>query len=263
MIQPETITPTAQNYAELQRAYDHFNQALFSGSLPACLITLQREKRTCGYFSHQRFADLDGRTTDEIALNPAYFAVVPLVETMQTLVHEMAHLWQSHFGTPGRGRYHNGEWADKMESIGLMPSSTGRPGGKRTGDCMADYAIEGGRFLLACADLVTRDFRLSWYDRFPAEEHVAVGQASEGMQLSANVGGGSTPSQTVAVMASLVMRPPAAAVAVNKSNRIKYTCSCGQNIWGKPGMRVLCELCSSSFQDLHEVSDRGDLQAQT
>lgn len=128
---------------------------------------------------------------------------------------------------------------------------------------MADYAIEGGRFLLACADLVTRDFRLSWYDRFPAEEQIAVGQASEGMQLSANVGGGSTPSQTAAVKASLVMRPPAAAVSVNKSNRIKYTCACGQNIWGKPGMRVLCELCSSSFQDLHEVSDRGDLQSQT
>jgi len=137
-------TPTAQNYAELQTAYDHFNQALFDGALPTCLITLQREKRTCGYFSSQRFADLDGRTTDEIALNPAYFAVVPLVETMQTLVHEMAHLWQSHFGSPGRSRYHNGEWADKMEAIGLMPSSTGKPGGRRTGDRMADYAIEGG-----------------------------------------------------------------------------------------------------------------------
>ena len=24
--------PTAQNYAELQRAYDHFNQALFDGA---------------------------------------------------------------------------------------------------------------------------------------------------------------------------------------------------------------------------------------
>ena len=100
----EGSTPTAQNYTELQRAYDHFNQALFESALPACLITLQREKRTCGYFSHQRFADLDGRTTDEIALNPAYFAVVPLVETMQTLVHEMVHLWQAHFGKPGRGR---------------------------------------------------------------------------------------------------------------------------------------------------------------
>lgn len=249
----EGSTPTAQNYTELQRAYDHFNQALFEGALPACLITLQREKRTCGYFSHQRFADLDGRTTDEIALNPAYFAVVPLVETMQTLVHEMVHLWQAHFGRPGRGRYHNGQWADKMEAIGLMPSSTGKPGGQRTGDCMADYAIEGGRFLQACAALVTADFRISWYDRFPAPELVAAGQQCQAMQLSAAVGGGTTPAQALPVATSLVVQPTVtngvAAPATNKSNRVKFTCGCGQNIWGKPSLRVLCMACGAPFRE--------------
>jgi len=250
MTESEAVTPTAQNYTELQRAYDHFNMALFAGELPTCLITLQREKRTCGYFSHQRFADLDGHTTDEIALNPAYFAVVPLVETMQTLVHEMVHLWQAHFGSAGRGRYHNGEWGGKMEAIGLMPSSTGKPGGKRTGDCMADYAIEGGRFLLACADLVTREFRLSWYDRFPASELVAAGKLSEGMHLSAAVGGGSTPAQSLLVQASLVVQPTVgASAAVNKSNRVKFTCDCGQNIWGKPSLRIICMDCSAQFKD--------------
>lgn len=43
----------------------------------------------------------------------------------------------------------NEEWADKMEGIGLMPSSTGKPGGSRTGEKMADYAIEGGLFMQA------------------------------------------------------------------------------------------------------------------
>jgi hypothetical protein len=74
-LSPTTLT--AQNYTELQRAYDPFNQVLFDDALPACLTTLQREKRTCGYFSHQRFADLDGLTTGEIALNPAFFAAFP------------------------------------------------------------------------------------------------------------------------------------------------------------------------------------------
>ena len=54
--------PTDEAYAELQQAYDHFNGALFNGALPQCLITLQREKRTCGYFSPERFISLDGRT---------------------------------------------------------------------------------------------------------------------------------------------------------------------------------------------------------
>lgn len=98
--QPGTA-PTYQTYSELQQAYDHFNATLFDSKLPYCLITLQREKRTVGYFSAARFASLDGSTTDEIAINPSYFAVVPLVETMQTLVHEMAHLWQQHLGKPG------------------------------------------------------------------------------------------------------------------------------------------------------------------
>ncbi|MBM5564638.1 SprT-like domain-containing protein, partial [Klebsiella quasipneumoniae] len=89
------------------------------------------------------FVSRDGGTTDEIAMNPAYFAVCPPEEIMQTLVHEMAHLWQHHFGKPGRRGYHNKEWAERMEEIGLMPSSTGKPGGAKTGDKMADYIIEG------------------------------------------------------------------------------------------------------------------------
>src|SRR5256885_9731093 len=46
--------PTRETYSELQQAYEHFNQRLFDDALPHCLITLQREKRTCGYFSAAR-----------------------------------------------------------------------------------------------------------------------------------------------------------------------------------------------------------------
>jgi predicted SprT family Zn-dependent metalloprotease len=224
------------------------------------LLTLQREKRTFGYFSPKRFANQDGGMTDEIAMNPAFFAVVPLTETMQTLVHEMCHLWQYHFGKPGRGRYHNDEWANKMESIGLMPSSTGQPGGARTGDSMADYAMQGGKFLQACEDLLTQSFQISWYDRFPALEHVQAGQMSMAMQLGPSVGGGSVPAQAnAAVMASLV-RPVVAAenptlatggsvlVSPNKSNRSKYACPCKNQVWGKPGLKLICGDCRSAFE---------------
>jgi len=93
--------------------------------------------------------------------HPSYFAVVPLLEVLQTLVHEMVHAWQFHFGKPGRRGYHNKEWADKMEAIGLMPSSTGKPGGARTGEKMADYAIPGGLFMQATDKLLTQDFKIS------------------------------------------------------------------------------------------------------
>lgn len=100
------MQPTVQAYKEIQDAFDYFNDALFSGAIPACLITLQRSKRTYGYFSSKRFIKSDGSVAvDEIALNPGYFAVVPLVEIMQTLVHEMVHAWQFHYGKAGRRGY--------------------------------------------------------------------------------------------------------------------------------------------------------------
>lgn len=76
------MEPTATTYEELRRAFDFFNDKLFDGSLPPCLLTLQREKRTYGYFSAGRFGTRRGDTTDEIALNPEYFAVVPVIETL-------------------------------------------------------------------------------------------------------------------------------------------------------------------------------------
>ncbi len=254
-------SPTQQTYAELQRAYDHFNQALFGGALPPCLVTLQREKRTYGYFSSNRFVRMDGTMTDEIALNPSFFAVVPLTETMQTMVHEMCHLWQHHHGRPGRGRYHNEEWATKMETIGLMPSSTGQPGGKRTGDHVADYAINGGQFLAACESLLTADFRLSWYDRFPDEKQVRSGLSSMAMQLAPQYGGGTLPAASMPVLASLVQSvrtshesgidvesATASPASPNKSGRDKYACPCMKQVWGKPGLKLICGDCGCRFE---------------
>lgn len=215
--------PTMQAYGELQQAYDHFNAALFDGALPFCLITMQREKRTYGYFSSKRFVHRhDKQMTDEIAINPSYFAVVPLLEVLQTVVHEMVHLWQFHFGNPGRRGYHNKEWAGKMESIGLMPSSTGQPGGAKTGEKMADYPIPDGRFMAAADALTIGDFRISWLDRFP-------------------------PMMAAGAMAALLSEGDELAGLVepqgprNRSNRVKYRCpTCGAQVWGKPELRVLC-----------------------
>ncbi|MNJ56833.1 hypothetical protein D3C77_523970 [compost metagenome] len=55
------------------------------------------------------------------------------------------------------------------EAIGLMPTDTGKPGGKRVGDSVQTYIIDGGLFDLASATLVDSEFRLSWVDRFPPQ----------------------------------------------------------------------------------------------
>ena len=238
---------TAIVYAELQLAYDTFNARLFDNSLADCLLTLQRKDRTMGYFSPGRFGNRQGDKLHEIALNPDCFAVVPLVEIMATIAHEMAHLWQHQHGTPGRGRYHDKQWGDKMESIGLMPSSTGLPGGKKTGDKVADYPIEGGRFLAVCAELLTQDFKISWYDRFSSVRPYAAGAAAPGIVLG-------LPPSAVAVAAEcgVQMAPPvvtASGAPVNKSNRSTYSCGCGPKVWGKPGLKLRCEACGNLFEE--------------
>lgn len=142
----EYSTRTAELYGKLSEAYEFFNKELFAGALPQALITLQRKKSAYGFFHGDRFEDGSQKQIDEIALNPTHFAVRPAKEVISTLVHEMAHLWQHHFGKSGRGGYHNRQWGDKMKEIGLWPSSTGLEGGKETGTKVSHYIIATGPY---------------------------------------------------------------------------------------------------------------------
>lgn len=152
---------TLTEYRTLDEAHSHFNARLFGGELPECLIVLQRKsKRNLGYFRPESFEHRSEETSiDEIALNPDNFIGRTDQEILSTLVHEMVHVWQHHFGKPSRNGYHNKEWGEKMDEIGLCPSNTGELGGKRTGQQMTHYIIEGGPFDVACAEFTGK---LQW-----------------------------------------------------------------------------------------------------
>jgi predicted SprT family Zn-dependent metalloprotease len=142
-----------REYKTLDDAYKFFNKKLFGGKLPDCLITIHHQGgRTLGFYSKDRFRVRGQKQTlDEIAMNPDRFLDRRDAEILSTLVHEMAHLWQWHLGNPARHGYHDREWAAEMERIGLMPSNTGAPGGKRTGQQMTHFIIKGGAFAVACS----------------------------------------------------------------------------------------------------------------
>ena len=121
-------------------------------------------------------------------------------DILSTLVHEMCHCFQQHFGTPPRRGYHSREWAAQMISIGLMPSDTGEPGGKQTGQGMSHYIIEGGPFDRAAEALLASGFCLNW------QSAAAVAQAGKGAK---------------------------------ERSKTKYSCpSCGQNTWGQARLRL-------------------------
>lgn len=141
-------TITSDEYAGFEGVYEWFNAQLFARQLPPCLITLQRKARSYGYFATDRFGHrVDAQaSTDELALNPDTFVERSDKDILSTLVHEMCHCWQRHCGTPSRTGYHNKEWAMQMIAVGLMPSDTGAPDGKQTGQHVSHYIITGGPF---------------------------------------------------------------------------------------------------------------------
>ncbi|MGI9318164.1 MAG: sprT domain-containing protein, partial [bacterium] len=69
-----STNPTTEFYELLNQAYRHFNRWLYDDQLPGCMLTLQRNRNTMGYFSAERWVDGKGYKAHEIALNPAYFA---------------------------------------------------------------------------------------------------------------------------------------------------------------------------------------------
>lgn len=157
MTKSTIIRPTQMQYSVLQSAFDYFNKALFKDSLPQVMLSLNRERNTYGYFVPSIWTDDDGvEQWGEIALNPDFIlkdGERTDKEVYSTLVHEMCHLWQEYDGSAPRRCYHNKDFAEKMERVGLITSSDGTPNGKRTGQHVTHYIKEGGAFEKAYNDM--------------------------------------------------------------------------------------------------------------
>lgn len=251
-------TPTQEIYSALQFAYSFMNKHLFDRKLPDCILTFQRNTRTMGFYSSDRWVSKNGKLTDEIAINPTYFAGSSLTEIMQTLVHEQVHMWQARFGQSSRRSYHNKQWASKMESLGLMPSSTGQPGGKKTGQHMSDYPIDDGLFLSTVRKLVDQQaFSLPWIDRHATETDHTVseglrrdhGNAIETTDVSEAEERMHKPLADV-LQARVIIEPTNKRQQTTNQNKVKYSCpECVTHVWGKSGLNIVCGSCGSEYEE--------------
>lgn len=188
-------------YDSLYEAFDHFNAELFDGALEVPMIVLHRKRGAHGYFWNQMWqAGDDARP--EIALSPESMGRGPK-EVLATLVHEMVHQWDAVYGNvPSYG--HGKTWADKMEQVGLTPTATGKPGGKKTGRKVTHMIDAGGPFEVAYAALIAKGkIDLSWVGK-----NSGVGQRKR------------------------------------DESKVPHVCPCCQTkVWGKRGIRVRCEPC--------------------
>lgn len=200
------------DYKALQEAFVYFNEKLWNGHLPDVIVTLQRKRNTHGYFHAQQFTTKvgDSETRHEIALNPQTMGRSDR-EVISTLVHEMAHLWQETFGKPSKRGYHNAEWGSEMDRIGLTPTASGSPGGKRTGHSVTHIIVDGGQYDNLFTELVLTGFKLTWAGRSASDK-------TKGKK---------------------------------DTSKTKYTCPlCNSNAWAKPNALLICGECHEHMLDM-------------
>lgn len=199
---------TLKLFGALSNAYNYFQVHLFDDMLSHVVLTLNRNTRSGGYYMESGWVD-DGEIKPEININPKMLHY-DAIFVMSILVHELCHHMQSLYGKPGRGRYHNKQYAKIMEAIGLMCSHNGKPGGNKTGDSMSHYIIEGGRFKQVF-DAMPKKYLLPFTSAIPpkTEKEIATAQ---------------------------------------KKIKTKYKCAtCAMTVWGAPHQYVLCGNCKSAL----------------
>lgn len=146
---PSSIAITPIEINGIQAFHRVMNAKLWDDALPDDVVFTSRTRADHGgHFSPNRYTDRLDETVryHEIALNYDGFTGHDDKFIGAILVHEQCHLWQEVCGRPPSRAYHDRQWATKMEEVGLMPSSTGRVGGKRTGARMSHFIIPGGLY---------------------------------------------------------------------------------------------------------------------
>lgn len=197
---------TSENYKVFEDAYKFFNEKLFDNKLPECLIAFQQRKSNIlGSFSSKRYYSRNGEEiASELTLNPDNFMNRTDEEILSTLVHEMCHVWQIDVEKEKSTKYHDKSWGLVMESLGLIPSNTGKEGGKKTGIQMTQYIDEQGKFIYFAKEFLENN-KLKW-NRLSSSNCIPKKK--------------------------------------RKKNKFKFVCSeCGQIAWGKEDAEIVCGKC--------------------
>ncbi|MEM8773157.1 MAG: SprT-like domain-containing protein [Pseudomonadota bacterium] len=216
-------TINIQFHATLEFLFHQINDRLFEpyladkagkklGRAPACILCAEYKRtRYLGFAARAAWSERHGRRLDQITIVFDHGEDHDVRAIAQTLAHEMVHATEFRDGTIGRNNYHGAGFRDRMRSIGLQTSKTGKPGGAELGTGMSDYVIEGGPFEKVIEQIIAEGFA------FP----VAV---AEPKPLAGGMEGGGEPP-----------------VKPKDPSKAKFFCpSCGQIARAKKTARLKC-----------------------
>ena len=229
--------PTTAQFEAFEDAYKYFNKKLFDNELPPVILNLSRKSKAMGFvapFRWRKADDAAGKgTIHELSLNPEILSM-SLIDVYSTLVHEQCHIWQYTYGKPSRNGYHNKEWASQMLLVGLIPSHTGKIGGRMSGQNMSDYPEKGGKFVKALEEM--------------PDEYKLPFTSVEGDFRNNTAVLTSSLAETTSMNGILMEFGEKEVPPKPKTSKNKYSCPCGNNVWGKLELHIICGECRQDYE---------------
>ena len=140
-------TKMSRAVSQLEHIYNSLNADFFAGELPTPILTVQSKPGTMGHCSVSKIWQRKEDKTYELNI-AAEVLNYPIEETLDTMLHEMVHLYcrQHDIKEVSRGgKYHNKRFKAIAEEHGLTCVPCGQYGWNTTpGDNLVEYALNKG-----------------------------------------------------------------------------------------------------------------------
>ena len=140
-------TKMSRAVSQLEHIYNSLNTDFFGGELPVPIVTVQSRPGTYGHCSVAKVWRKPDENTYELNI-AAEVLNYPIEETLDTMLHEMVHLYCRKYQimeTSRGGTYHNKRFKEEAERRGLECYRTEKYGwNTRPSDQLVEYALEKG-----------------------------------------------------------------------------------------------------------------------
>lgn len=137
-------TKMSRAVSQLEHIYNNLNADFFAGELPVPIITVQSKPGTYGHCTTAKVWQRKDGGAYELNI-AAEVLNYPIEETLDTMLHEMVHLYCRENGikeVSRGGKYHNGKFKAVAETHGLTCIPCGQYGWNTTpGENLVEYAL--------------------------------------------------------------------------------------------------------------------------
>jgi hypothetical protein len=204
-------TKMSRAVSQLEHIYNALNTDFFDDVLPVPIITVQSKPGTYGHCSVAKVWQRPDGNTYELNI-AAEVLNYPIEETLDTMIHEMVHLFCRENGikeVSRGGKYHNGRFKAEAERRGLECYQEGQYGwNTRPSDRLVEYAL-------------SKDWNEIMIGRNHTFPGIRTGATGIGQTGAENPGGGKRPSST---------------------RKLQCPC-CGNSVRATKAVRIMCMDC--------------------